>query len=363
MNAFILISILVFLGILVLLLFLLYTTQKQVHRLLNESERERITLEEKTQREETIRLTLLDRLSRLEQEQTTSTTLLHSTLGSVDKNVESRVVQSTKATQESYTEIAKRLERMDEAQRYIEKVSSEIASLTTILTNHKHRGNFGEFQLNTILELVFGTHSHIFQTQVKLQNGTLVDALIHTSSNEGHIPIDSKFPLSNYSLAIDATKTEQERKVFDQNFKKDVEKHLKDIHEKYMLADETAGQGIIFIPAEGIYVYIHEHHPSLIEKAYKYNITFASPSTLLIILDAILRSIKHEALSDNMNKIKKELAALSNDFRLLDERNDAMTKSIASLTKVHQQFETSTKNIVRRYGKIERIELDDEVEA
>ena len=114
----------------------------------------------------------------------------------INDKVNERLDQSFNKTNETFQNILVRLAKIDEAQKKIESLSTDIVSLQNLLSDKKSRGTFGEVQLYQIMAAVFGEkNDRIYETQYKLSNGTIVDAMLHAPLPMGDLPIDSKFPL------------------------------------------------------------------------------------------------------------------------------------------------------------------------
>ena len=52
--------------------------------------------------------------------------------------------------------------------------------------------------------------------------------------------------------------------------------HIKDVAEKYIIANETAQAAVLFIPAESIFSDIHAYHNDLIDFAYQRKVWLVS---------------------------------------------------------------------------------------
>ncbi|MFA7045156.1 MAG: DNA recombination protein RmuC, partial [Candidatus Izemoplasmatales bacterium] len=72
-------------------------------------------------------------------------------MGAINEKVEDRLSKGFRDTNETFLQIAKRVEVIDEAQKKIESLSTEMVSLQNILANNQARGSFGEYQLNQLL--------------------------------------------------------------------------------------------------------------------------------------------------------------------------------------------------------------------
>jgi DNA recombination protein RmuC len=120
-----------------------------------------------------------------------------------------------------------RLTRIDEAQKKIDGLGSEIVSLEGILTDKKSRGIFGEVNLYHILSSIFGEkNDKVYQTQYTLSNTTIADAIVFGPEPLGTICIDSKFPLENYRRLVEKGITSTERELRSKTFESDEKKHI-----------------------------------------------------------------------------------------------------------------------------------------
>ena len=87
-------------------------------------------------------------------------------LNLMNDKVNSRLDDNFSKTNKTFTSILERLSRIDEAQKKIDNLSSDIVSLQSILTDKKSRGIFGEINLNHIMANIFGEkNDRIYQMQ------------------------------------------------------------------------------------------------------------------------------------------------------------------------------------------------------
>ena len=116
----------------------------------------------------------------------------------INDRVNQRLDENFEKTNKTFSNVLERLSKIDEAQKKIDSLSTEIVSLQSVLTDKKTRGIFGEVNLNYILSSVFGENNQsIYQIQHKMSNGAIADAILYTPEPLGTVCIDSKFPLEN----------------------------------------------------------------------------------------------------------------------------------------------------------------------
>ena len=129
---------------------------------------------------------------------------LEARLNRIDDRVNERINENFDKTNRTFQNVLERLSRIDEAQKKIETLSTDIVSLQSILTDKKSRGIYGEVNLKHILVNVFGEkNDKIYRLQCPLPNGTIADCVLYAPNPLGMIAIDSKFPLENYQQMVD----------------------------------------------------------------------------------------------------------------------------------------------------------------
>jgi len=267
----------------------------------------------------------------------------------MNEKVNSRLDENFEKTNKTFTNVLERLSKIDEAQKKIDSLSSEIVSLQSVLTDKKTRGIFGEVNLNYILSSVFGENTKgIYELQYKLPNGFIADSILHAPEPLGNICIDSKFPLENYEKMSNRNLGREEREQALKLFKIDVKRHIEAIHTKYILPGSTADQAILFLPAEAIFAEIHAYHLDLLEYAYQKHVWITSPTTLMSTLTTVAMIIKNMERDKYAKVIQVELNKLSLDFARYKERWDKLSRSIDTVSKDVKDIHITTDKITKR---------------
>ena len=277
----------------------------------------------------------------------------------INDKVNERLDQSFNKTNETFQNILVRLAKIDEAQKKIESLSTDIVSLQNLLSDKKSRGTFGEVQLYQIMAAVFGEkNDRIYETQYKLSNGTIVDAMLHAPLPMGDLPIDSKFPLENYQRMMDRTLGEVERQLAEKQFKQDVKKHIDDIFNKYVTPQETSDQAVMFLPAEAIFAEINAYHPDLVAYSQRKRVWLVSPTTFMSTLTTIQVILNNLERDQHALIIQQELNKLGDEFKRYKERWDKLSKHIDSVSKDVKEIHITTEKIGTRFDAISNVELD-----
>ncbi|HOO14650.1 MAG TPA: DNA recombination protein RmuC [Candidatus Marinimicrobia bacterium] len=284
-------------------------------------------------------------------------------LDAINNKVQENLSEGFKKTNETFTNVIERLAKIDEAQKNIESLSTNVVSLQEILSDKKSRGIFGEVQLNQVLYAIFGEKSDkIFQIQYTLSNDKTVDAILFLPEPIGNIPIDAKFTLDNYKRSIDKSLSEAERIAATKLFKADVKKQIDEIADKYILPGETSNQAIMFIPAEAVFAELYAYHDDLIEYSHSRRVWLTSPTTFMAVLNTVqlvLRDIERRKYADI---IQQEIMKLSEEFRRYRDRWNKLSAHIDTVQKDVKDIHTTSNKISNSFEKIAKVELGEKSE-
>ena len=285
-------------------------------------------------------------------------------LEAINTKVQENLNEGFKKSTETFNNVLERLAKIDEAQKNIENLSTNVVSLQEILSDKKSRGIFGEVQLNHILYAVFGEkNDSVFRTQYSLSNSRTVDAMLFLPAPIGNLPIDAKFPLDNYKRMIDRNLPDNDRTRAGKLFETDVKNQIDDISEKYIIPGETANQAIMFIPAEAVFAELYAYHDDLIKYAHNQRVWITSPTTFMAVLNTIqivLRDMERQKYADI---IQQEIVKLSEEFRRYRERWNKLSTHIDTVHKDIKEIHTTSSKISNAFDKIARVEIEGKTSA
>ena len=276
----------------------------------------------------------------------------------VNEKVNERLDQNFEKTNKTFMNVIERLSKIDEAQKKIETLSTDIVSLQSILTDKKTRGIFGEVNLKHILSNVFGENNDsIYRLQYTLSTGVIADCVLFAPEPLGTIAIDSKFPLEHYQMMVDKKLSVEMRENYEKMFKQDMKKHIDAISNKYIIPGETSNQAILFLPAEAIFAEVNAYHPDIIEYAYKKRVWITSPTTLISTLTVIEMIIKNMERDKYTSIIHEELNKLGLEFARYRERWDKLARSIQTVNKDVENVSITTEKISKKFDSINKVEV------
>ena len=269
-----------------------------------------------------------------------------------------KIDENFEKTNKTFTSVLERLSKIDEAQKKIDNLSSDIISLQSVLTDKKTRGIFGEVNLNNILSNVFGENNkRIYQLQYQFDNTTIADCVLFAPDPLGTIAIDSKFPLENYQIMVDKNNSPEIRQQAERLFKQDVKKHIDAISSKYIIPGVTSNQAIMFLPAEAIFAEINAYHQDILQYSYKKRVWITSPTTLISTLTTIQVIIKNMERDKYAKVIHQELRLLDVEFKRYKDRWDKLYRSIETVSKDVKEIHTTTDKITKRFDSINQVEI------
>ena len=279
----------------------------------------------------------------------------------INDKVNERLDENFEKTNKTFTSVLERLSKIDEAQKKIDSLSSDIVSLQGILTDKKTRGIFGEVNLKHIMSSVFGENNDkIYRMQYSFNNNTIADCVLFAPSPLGTIAIDSKFPLENYQIMVDKNNSDIQRIQAEKNFKMDMKKHIDAISDKYIIPNVTSEQAILFLPAEAIFAEINAYHTDIINYAYKKHVWITSPTTLISTLTTIQVIIKNIERDKYASIIHRELNLLSEEFKRYKDRWDKLSRSIETVSRDVKDIHNTTEKITKRFDSINQVEINNE---
>jgi len=268
--------------------------------------------------------------------------------------VNERLDEGFKKTNETFVSVMARLATIDEAQKKIDGLTTNMVSLQELLGDKRSRGAFGEVQLEGLVRNIMPPQAYAMQHT--LPNGSRADCVLKLPEPTGMVAVDSKFPLENYHRMFDGS--EVERALAARQFKADLKKHVDDIASKYIIPEVTSDGAMMFVPAEAVFAEIHAHHPDVVDYAMQRRVWVVSPTTLWAVLNTARAVMKDVETRKQVHIIKDELGKLGKDFGRFDERMKKLADHIRQAHEDAQEVHTSSLKISKRFVSIERVELE-----
>ncbi|MGZ6202847.1 MAG: DNA recombination protein RmuC [Thermodesulfobacteriota bacterium] len=271
------------------------------------------------------------------------------------QNSSGQIGQRLDSAREVISRVSEKLGELSKTSEQIHEVGKNIATLQEILRPPKLRGGLGEQFLGELLSQILPPE--FFTLQYTFSSGERVDAVVRIG--EKLVPIDSKFPLDNFKRVVEC-KTDEERKVCQKIFYRDVKKHIDDIATKYILPQEgTYDFALLYIPAENVYYETITKDESFGEEKGVLNYALTkkvipvSPNSFYAYLQVIILGLKGLQIEKDALKIqallsglKKDIGGFQEDFQLVGRH----------LLNAMNKFEEARRRLDKFSFKLEQIE-------
>jgi DNA recombination protein RmuC len=276
-------------------------------------------------------------------------------LDGMSQRVNSTITEQTKSTHENLRKLQERLAVIDAAQNNIQTLAKDVVGLQAILSNKQTRGAFGQSRMETIVADGLPIGAYAFQQT--LSNGSRPDCTIRMPNGAPPLVIDAKFPLEAWNAIRDAGGPEL-AKAASQQFRRDMETHIRDIAEKYLIQGETQDTAFLFVPSESIFAEIHENFEAIVQKAHRARVVIVSPSLLMLSIQVIQAVLKDQRMQAQAHVIQGEVANLMDDLGRLDDRVRKLQGHFAMAQKDVDMIVTSADKLTKRGAKIEALEFE-----
>src|ERR1043166_2315908 len=228
-------------------------------------------------------------------------------LDAVTHRIGQSMQASTQNTMDNLQKLNERLAVIDGAQKNITDLASQVTSLREVLANKQARGAFGQGRMEAIVQDGLPKGSYAFQ--FTLSNGKRPDCAVFLPGGERPLVIDAKFPLEAVSARRSARRDEK-RKHASQRLRQDVNKHVSDIAERYLIPGETQDLALMFVHSESVYADLHDGFDDLIQKAYRAQGVLVSPSLLMLAIQVMQQIQKDARMREAAHEIRTEVGHL-----------------------------------------------------
>jgi len=222
---------------------------------------------------------------------------------------------------ESFKIISDRLELVQKNLGEMQTLANEVGSIKNVLSNVKAKGVLGEYQLGAILGQVLTPEQYAQSVETKEGSGAIVEFAVKIPSKEDSnkiiwLPIDAKFPTSDYEALLDAYEGGEKENIAkaQEELKAKIEEFAQNIHQKYIAPPNTTEFGIMFLPFEGLYAEVLRI-PGLFESIQTtHKVTIAGPTTISAFLNSLQMGFRSLVVEKRTNEIWDLLGAVKTEF-------------------------------------------------
>ncbi|MGZ5936606.1 MAG: DNA recombination protein RmuC [Rhizomicrobium sp.] len=276
-------------------------------------------------------------------------------IDALNKRLGETLTESATKSAEMMGGIQTRLSVIDEAQKNIAALSGQVVNLQEILSDKQSRGAFGQERMEAIIADQMAPDQYDFQ--YTLSNGKRPDCVIRIPNVQGVIVVDSKFPLEAFET-LRGLASDEDRKLATARLKADVQKHVKDIAEKYLIPGEVQTPAIMFVPSESIYAELYTSFGDVVQQARRAQVVIMSPHVLMLAINTIQTLMKNAKMREQAYEIQQEVGLLLQDVKRLGERVGNLRQHFDRTNKDIGEIETSMKGIDRHAERIGEVKLN-----
>ncbi len=261
---------------------------------------------------------------------------------------------------ESYARISERLENMYKSVGEMKGLADNISDIKRVFTNVKLRGTWGEAQLSTLLEQMLAPEQYRASVKLNPLENTLVDFAVLLPSKDDetvYLPIDSKFPVEEYSRLCEAS--EAGDKESEERSRKNLEKVIKtqaeSIAKKYILPPQTTDFAIMYLPLEGLYAEVLKTG-GLSEYLHARRIMACGPTNLGALLSTLQTGFRTAAIEKRSGELRQMLASFRVEFEKFTEILEKTSKKLQEAQDSIESASKRTKKIDRKLSSFRSIE-------
>ncbi len=282
---------------------------------------------------------------------------------SVQQSVQKQLTESAKLV----ADVTQRLAKLDETNRRVVDVATELKTLQNVLQNPKQRGVFGEFYLESVMENVLPPKQ--YQMQYKFADGKIVDAVIFLEKGQ-ILPIDSKFSLENYNRMVDAKdKTERDRLLA--KVRADLKGRIDETAEYIRPSEKTMDFAFMFIPSESLYYDLLINNvgvssKDLIEYAFRdKRVIIVSPTSFMAYLQTVLQGLRSLQIEEQAKDIQVRVGKLGQHIgrfeTFMQKLGNSLGTTVSHFNSAHRELGKVDKDIIKianREKSVEPLLLD-----
>jgi len=261
-------------------------------------------------------------------------------LTAMKETVQKLSLQSNEANRIRTEAEAKLETTINEMRRASESIFDETKKIAGALSSSQTRGKFGEAQLELLLQGAGLREGHEYARQkstTDLDSSGIPDITVKMPGGST-IFIDSKFPFDRFLEAF-GTEVQTERDEFLQLHTKDLLKHVEALAKRgYHKSQGSPDFVILFVPFETLLSEALRIDPNFLEKAFKLNVTVATPTSMMALLRTIGNIFSRNKLAENADEIQKVAGTFLKNITLLHSKIVAVGKAISSTSKAYEDL-------------------------
>lgn len=268
---------------------------------------------------------------------------------------------------ESFKSISTQLTQVYQGLGEMKNLATGVGDLKKVMEGVKTRGIYGEVQLGAIIEDILNKSQYEENIATKKGSADRVEFAIKMPGKDTestvYLPVDSKFPVENYSRLISAYDQGEKAEIekYSKALATDVKEQAKKISSKYLDPPMTTDFGVMFVPTESLYAEILRIPGLSDEVRQKYHVSITSPSTLPVALNGLLMGFKTVAIEKRSAEVWQTLGAVKTQFGKFGDLLEGVQKKLQESANRIENAKTTSRQIERKLRDVEELPESDSV--
>ena len=216
---------------------------------------------------------------------------------------------------QSYSVINEQLEKVYKGIGEVNSLAANVTDIKKLFSNVKLRGTWGEVQLGTLLSQMLAPNQYSSSVKVDARSDGMVDFAVRLPSRDERtvwLPIDSKFPIEEYTRLLDAS-DKAEAAAALKKLAQAVKLQADSIASKYIFPPSTTDFAVMYLPLEGLYAEITKL-PELDGYLRKRRVLACGPTNLSALLSTLQTGFKTVAIEKRSGELWQLLSAFKVQF-------------------------------------------------
>ena len=262
---------------------------------------------------------------------------------------------------ESFKSISTQLTQVYQGLGEMKNLATGVGDLKKVMEGVKTRGIYGEVQLGAIIEDILNKAQYEENVITKKGSSDRVEFAIKMPGKDEeslvYLPVDSKFPVENYSRLIAAYDNGEKAEIekYSKALAADVKEQAKKISTKYLDPPMTTDFGIMFVPTESLYAEILRIPGLSDEVRQKHHVSITSPSTLPVALNGLLMGFKTVAIEKRSAEVWQTLGAVKTQFGKFSDLLEGVQKKLQESANKIENAKTTSRQIERKLKNVEEL--------
>ena len=263
----------------------------------------------------------------------------------------------------SFEQVTKNLEALYKSIGEMDKLAGDISSLNKMFSNVKVRGTWGEVQVENILSDLM-TSAQYVKNYSPRKGGATVEFAIRLPGRSGDeeifLPIDSKFPKEDFVRYSEAVSAGDDLAIKQslKDLRSRVLSEARDIRDKYIVPPKTTDFAILFVPTESLYAELLRIDGFAETLQDSYRVLLTGPTNFAALINSLQIGFKTLQVEKNTKRIWQLFKDLKTQFFRFGED---LEKTQSAIERASDRINDAVKRNSMITGKLERIELPDEV--